>query len=112
MVVDDHGATRRSAGYLAAYLINTTDPATYRTAVAEMTKAIGNPGVMRLVAMRTGDMSVTHAVLIGGADFKAVNEYLDKMYASDAYAKFVAKVRGIRKVVGLNMYRRVAAWGD
>lgn len=112
MVVDDHGATRRSAGYLAAFLINTSDAAAYRAAVAKLAKAIGNPGVMRLVQMRTGDMSVTHAVLIGGADFKAVNEFIDKMLASDAYATFNAEVRGIRKVMGLNMYRRVASWGD
>jgi hypothetical protein len=112
MVVADHGATRRSAGYLAAYLISTSDPATYAAAVADLNKAIGNPGVLRLVQMRTGDMGFTHVVLIGGADFKAVNEYMDKMYSSEAFAKFVAKVRDTRKVVGINMYRRVATWGD
>ena len=98
--------------YIAAFLINTRDAAAYRAAVAKLAKAIGNPGVMRLVQMRTGDMSVTHAVLIGGADFKAVNEFIDKMLASDAYATFNAEVRGIRQVMGLNMYRRVASWGD
>ena len=112
IVLDDHGASRRSAGYIAAYLIKTTEPATYRAAVAELGKAIGNPGVLRLVALRTGDMGATHAVLIGGADFKAVNEYIDKMIASDAFATFTAKVGGIRNVVGLDMYRRVANWGD
>lgn len=112
MVVDDHGAHRRSAGYLVAYLINTTDPAAYRAAIADLNKAIGNPGVLRLVQMRTGSMDFNHVVLVGGADFKAVNEYMDKMYSSDAYGKFTAKVGGSRKVVGINMYRRVASWGD
>jgi len=112
MVVDDHGAARRSAGYLAAYLINTTDPATYRAAIADLSKAVGNPGVLRLIAFRTGTMAATHAVLIGGSDFKAVNEYLDKLFGSDAFAAFAAKVGPGRKVVGIQMYRRVATWGD
>ncbi len=111
MVVDDHGAARRSAGYLAAIQINTTDPAAYRAGVAELAKAIGHPGVMRLVAMRSGDMRVSHVVLIGGPDFKAVNEFLDRMYASEAFADFAAKVGATRKVVGLHMLRKVASWG-
>jgi hypothetical protein len=112
MVVDDHGAPRRSAGYLAAFLINSSDPAAYRQGIADLNRGVGNPGVLRLVATRSGSMDVTHAVLVGGADFKAVNEYLDKLYASDAFAKFSAKVGSTRKVLGVDMYRRVATWGD
>jgi len=111
-VIDDHGAARHTAGYLAAVLIQSSDASKYREAIAELAKAAGNPGVMRLVQMRSGNTAVTHAVLIGGADFKAVNEYLDKLFASDAYAAFNAKVSGIRKLVGIDMYRRVATWGD
>lgn len=111
-VVDDHGAKRRSAGYLAAYLVNVTDAAAYRAAIADLNRAVGNPGVMRLVAFRSGDMAATHAVLIGGSDFKAVNEYLDKLFASDAFVKFTANVGSIRKLVSVQMYRRVGTWGD
>jgi hypothetical protein len=57
-------------------------------------------------------MAATHAVLIGGADFKTVNEYLDKLFASDAFSEFSAKVGSTRKLVGVQMYRRVATWGD
>jgi hypothetical protein len=112
MVVDDHGAARRSAGYLVAYLINTTDPATYREGIADLNREVGNPGVLRLASFRSGSTAVTHAVLIGGPDFKAVNEYLDKLFASDAFGKFAAKVGPARKVVGVEMYQRVATWGD
>ncbi len=112
MVVDDHGAPRHTAGYLVAYLIHTTDAATYRNAIADLNKAIGNPGVLRLVALRTGGRDYTHAVLIGGNDFEAVNAYIDKFTASDAYADFLKKVGDTRKVVGVNMYRRVATWGN
>jgi hypothetical protein len=111
-VVDDHGAKRRSAGYLAAYLVNVTDAAAYRAGIADLNRAVGNPGVMRLVAFRSGNMAATHAVLIGGSDFKAVNEYLDKLFASDAFAKFTAKVGATRKLVSVQMYRRVGTWGD
>ena len=112
MVVDDHGAARHGAGYLVAYLIQTTDAATYREAISDLDDAIDNPGVLRLVAMRTGGMAYTHAVLIGGEDFETVNEYLDKLFSSDAFAEFVAKVGDTRKVVGVDMYRRVMTWGD
>jgi hypothetical protein len=112
MVVDDYGAARRSAGYLAAYLVNTSDAANYRDGIADLNRAAGNPGVLRLVAFRSGSMAATHAVLIGGADFKTVNEYLDKLFASDAFGKFNAKVGSTRKLVGVQMYRRVATWGD
>ena len=112
MVVDDHGAPRHTAGYLAAFLINTTDAATYRSAMADLDDAIDNPGVLRLVALRTGSMAGTHAVLIGGDDFESVNEYLDMLFASDAFGEFVEKVGDTRKVVAVDMYRRVATWGD
>lgn len=111
-VVDDHGAPRHTAGYLVAYLIHTTDAALYRSAVADLNEAIGNPGVLRLVALRSGNRAVTHAVLIGGADFAAVNEYMDRLYASEAFEEFVDKVGDTREVVGIDMYRRVATWGD
>lgn len=111
MVVDDYGKPRHTAAYLAAYLIKSTDAALYRQAIGDLNKAIGNPGVLRLVAKRTGDAAMTHAVLIGGKDFAEVQSYLDKLLASDAYKSFKAKVGDTREVVGLNMYRRVAHWG-
>ena len=112
MVVDDHGAARRTAGYLVAYLIKTSDAAAYRSGIADLNDAVGNPGVLRLVANRADTMDHTHAVLIGGSDFAAVNKYLDKLFASDAFAEFVKKVGDTREVVGVDMYRRVAVWGD
>jgi hypothetical protein len=111
-VVDDHGAARRSAGYLVAYLVKASDAAAYRAGIANLNRAVGNPGVMRLVAFRSGSMAVTHAVLVGGSDFKATNEYLDKLFTSDAFAKFNAEMGSTRKLVGVQMYRRVGTWGD
>ena len=112
MVVDDHGEPRHTAAYLVAYLIHTTDAPTYRSAIADLNDGIDNPGVLRLVALRSGSTAFTHAVLIGGEDFESVNEYLDELFASDAFTEFVAKVGETRKVVGVDMYRRVATWGD
>ena len=111
-VVDDHGAARHTAGYLAAFAIRTPDPATYRQAITDLNEAAGNPGVLRLVAARTGNREATHFVLIGGEDFRAVNEYLDELFASEAFAEFSATVADIREVVSVTMYRRVATWGD
>lgn len=110
-VVADHGKARHTADYLLAYLVNVQDPATYAAALAEMNEALGNPGVLRLVAMRTGSRAATHAVLIGGKDFAAVNEYMDDLYASDAFKTFASKVSGIRSVVHIEAYRKLGAWG-
>lgn len=112
MVVDDHGAARHTANYLVAYLIRSTDGALYRSAIADLNEGVGNPGVLRLVAARTGNMAFTHAVLIGGPDFETVQNYLDKLYASEAFASFAKKVGDTRKVVGINTYYRVATYGD
>lgn len=80
--------------------------------MADLNEAIGNPGVLRLVAMRTGSTKRTHAVLIGADDFKALNEYLDKLTASDAFADFVEKVGATREVLSVSMYHRVGTWGN
>ena len=62
-VVADHGKPRHTAEYLLVYLVNVQDPAVYAAAMEEMDNALGNPGVLRLVAMRSGSRAVTHAVL-------------------------------------------------
>lgn len=111
VVIDDHGKQRHEAGYLIAYTMQVRDPAVYRAALKEMNDAIGNPGVLRFVAVRSGPTDVTHAVLIGAEDFAAANEYLDKLYASDAFVTFLGKVGDIRTVRNIAMYRRVGAWG-
>lgn len=54
---------------------------------------------------------MSHAVLIGGKDFATVSKYIDDLNKSDAYKAFVEKVGDTRKVVGLNMYRRIGTWG-
>lgn len=110
-VVADLGKPRHTAGYLLAYVMNVKDPAAYVAALTELNRAAGNPGVLRLVNFRTGSTAVTHAVLIGGDDFAAVNKYMDKLLSSDAFAAFSAKVRDIRSVVHIEAYRRVGAWG-
>ncbi len=110
-VVADYGKPRHTADYLMVYLVSVQDPAVYAAALSELNDAIGNPGVLRLVAMRSGSRAVTHAVLIGGDGFTAVNEYMDKLYASDAFGTFASKVSSIRSVVHIESYRRVGAWG-
>lgn len=110
-VVRDFGGPRHTAGYLLAYLVNVQDPAMYVSALDQLNKDLGNPGVLRLVAMRTGDRGVTHAVLIGGDNFAAVQKYMDRLYASDAFRQFAEKVNGIRSVIRIEAYQRLGAWG-
>lgn len=111
IVLKDFGKPRHDAGYLTAFVMRVTDPGAYLAALSDLNNAVGNPGVLRLVALRSGPADVTHAVLIGGADFAAVNSYLDKLFASDDYAAFNGKVGGIRTMLSVQMYRRVGHWG-
>jgi hypothetical protein len=87
------------------------DPAAYVAALDKLEDAIGHPGVLRFVAIRSGPADMTHAVLIGAPDFEAANKYLDRLYASEAFATFVAEVGDIRTVKNVAMYRRIGAWG-
>lgn len=111
IVVRDFGKARHEAGYLAAFTMQVKDPASYLKALEELNDAVGNPGVLRLVALRSGPANVTHAVLVGGSDFTAVNSYLDELFASDAYAAFNGKVGDIRTMLNVAMYRRAGQWG-
>ena len=111
IVIEDFGKARHEAGYLVAFTMQVRDAGKYRDALAKMEKAIGNPGVLRLVAVRSGTTDVTHAVLVGASDFAAANEYLDKLYASDGFETFVEEVGDIRTVGNVAMYRRVGHRG-
>jgi len=111
VVVEDFGKPRHEAGYLIVFLMQVKDVNAYRAALKDLNSAQRNPGVLRLVEIRTGSTAVTHAVLVGADDFAAANEYIDKLYASDAFATFKAAVGDIRSVVAVEMYRRVGAYG-
>jgi len=111
IVVKDYGKPRHEAGYLVAFIMQVGDPGAYVAALDKLDKAVRNPGVLRLVALRSGPADMTHAVLIGAADFAAANEYLDKLFASDGYATFKKEVGDMRKIHNVGMYRRVGAWG-
>jgi hypothetical protein len=54
IVIEDFGKARHEAGYLVAFTMQVRDAGKYRDALAKMEKAIGNPGVLRLVAVRSG----------------------------------------------------------
>lgn len=64
------------------------------------------------VSCQSGEQAEAASSHLVVEDFGSYSEYMDKMYSSDAYAKFTARLSGSRKVVGINMYRRVTSWGD
>ncbi|MGI9237802.1 MAG: hypothetical protein ACR2QZ_10425 [Woeseiaceae bacterium] len=110
-VIKDYGKPRHEAGYLVAFTMQVSDAARYAAALDKLDDAVDNPGVLRLVGIRSGPADVTHAVLVGADDFAAANKYLDKLFASDAYAAFAADVGDVRKLLNVAMYRRVGAYG-
>lgn len=110
-VVKDYGKPRHTAGYLVVYTMQVGDPGRYAASLDKLHDAIGDPGVLRLVAIRSGPANVSHAVLIGADDFAAANDYLDKLLTSDAYATFAKEVADMRTIHNVAMYQRVGAWG-
>ncbi len=111
VVVKDYGKPRHEAGYLVVFTMQVSDPGKYVVELDKLNDAVSHPGVLRLVALRSGPADMTHAVLIGASDFAAANKYLDKLFASSAYANFNKEVGDLRKIHNVAMYRRVGAWG-
>lgn len=111
VVVKDYGKPRHEAGYLVVFTMQVGDPGKYVAELDKLNDAVSHPGVLRLVALRSGPADMTHAVLIGASDFAAANKYLDKLFGSDAYANFRKEVGDMRKIHNVAMYRRIGAWG-
>ena len=88
------------------------DPAAYAAAFTDLIDAMDNPGSVRLMEIRAGGMGATHLAIITGDGMAAVNNYLDRLLASDAYRDFAGKVGEIRRINTVSMYRRVRTYGD
>ena len=107
-----NGSGWRNHGAAAVVFLTVRDPATYTAAFAELSGAMDNPGSVRLMEIRAGGMGTTHLAILTGSGTAAVNEYMDELLASDAFADFVAKVGEIRSVITASMFRRVKTYGD
>ena len=99
----DHGAAM-------VFAMSVRDAATYGAAFADLIDASDNPGSVRLMQMRAGGQGTTHLAAITAPDFATLNEYIDELFASDAYAEFVGKVGDIRRINTTSIYRRVKTW--
>ena len=92
--------------------MSVADGRRYATAFQTMVKDAGHPGSVRLMEARAGAMGYSHVVLITAPDIASLNNYLDKLVESKAYAEFVDKVSDIRQINTVSMYSRVKSWGD
>ena len=106
------GSGWRDHGALVATSMSVSDPAAYAAAFSKWTDAIDNPGSIRLMQMRFGGQGTTHVALFSGPNAAALNNSLDKMLASDAYARFARDVADIREIRTTTMYRRIRTFGD
>ena len=106
------GSGWREHGALVATAMSVSDPAAYAAAFARMTEAVDNPGSIRLMQMRFGGEGTTHVALFSGPNAAALNNSLDEMLASDAYARFARDVADIRQIRTTTMLRRVRTFGD
>ncbi len=104
------GSGWRNHGALAAYIIQVKEPATYTAEFKRMINAMDNPGSVRLMQFRAGGQGATHVVLVSAESFTALNEFLDTLYVSDAFASFNAAVKDIRTIINVEMYSRLKTW--
>jgi len=77
-----------------------------------MTSAVGRqaPGPVALYENRAGEEGVTHYVAFFAPTLTALNEYLDRLLASDTYTKYVEDVRDIRELRTANQAQRLRTW--
>ncbi len=106
------GGGWRNHGALAAYIMTITDPVSYRAEFAKLFDSVDNPGSVRLMEVRAGGGGVTHVALITAPSFAGLNNYFDKLLASDAYLAFARTVRPYRSILTVEMYRRIKTWED
>ena len=92
------------------FVMTVSDAGTYGAAFAELIDSTDNPGSVRLIEMRAGGEGATHLAAITAPDFATLNEYIDELFASDAYADFAAKVGAIRRINTTSIYRRLQTW--
>lgn len=101
----------RNHGASAVFAMTVSDPAKYLQAFQRLIDAQGNPGSVRLFEVRAGGPGVSHVVVITAPGFAALNDYLDKTFASDDFRRFSDQVRSIRTMNTVSQYRRVKSWG-
>ena len=106
------GSGWRNHEVAAVFIMTVRDPAAYAAAFTEMIGELDNPGSVRLMQIRAGGMGATHIAIITGNGVAAVNEYLDDLETSDAFARFLGKVSSIRTVNTVSMFRRMRSYGD
>lgn len=106
------GSGWRNHDFAAVFIMTVKDPAAYAAAFTDLIDAMDNPGSVRLMEIRAGGMGATHLAIITGDGMAAVNNYLDRLLASDAYRDFAGKVGEIRRINTVSMYRRVRTYGD
>ncbi len=107
-LADGRGWHDHDAGMVFAMTVS--DARAYAAAFSELIDASDNPGSVRLMEMRAGGEGATHLAVITAPDFTTLNEYIDELFASDAYAEFAAKVGGIRRINTTSIYRRLQTW--
>lgn len=100
---DDHRS-------VVAFIMSVRDPAAYARALANLAEDVGHPGSLRLMQLRFGGTGATHVVLLSASDSVAMNEYLDRLLASDGYAEFAEDVRDIRTIRTVNFYSLARHW--
>lgn len=101
----------RNHGASAVYMMSVSDPVKYAQAFDRLIGAQGHPGSVRLLEVRAGSQGASHVVVFTAPGFAALNEYLDKLLASEDYRRFADQVRSIRTMNAVSQYRRIRSWG-
>jgi hypothetical protein len=99
--------------FIMVFSLKVADANKYAEALDELANSdIGKqaPGITRLLENRSAGAAPSHYVVMSAPTFAALNEHLDAMFASEAYADFNDEVSDIRDIVGTSSYRKVKVW--
>ena len=99
--------------YFMAIGVNVTNPSKYVEAWIKMTKETSNliPNGSSWLSQSYGGASpITHNVLVGANSYTELMEGMDKIYASDAFARFIEEARPYGKVISRVSSKRSATF--
>ncbi len=105
------GTQQVDARYWQAYGVATSDAGGYAEALGELADSFADePIVTVLFENRAGISGDTHLVAVGAESLAGLNEFLDEMFASDAFEDFADDVGETRRLTWRAQAFRMRTW--
>jgi hypothetical protein len=111
----DYGEGWPEQDYVAVIGLAVQDAKKYTKAFDKLSRSKTGgkaPGSTRLFENRGAGAAPSHYAVMSAPSFTALNEHLDRLFASDDYADFADEVEDIRSITSTAIYRKVGSWSN